>query len=494
MHRTFSSSSVSLLAFAAALLAGCAVGPDYTSPAAPDVAAYDSMPVPDKTVDGVQKMQPGQDIPAQWWALFHSDNLNGLVTLAIKDNPDLASAEASLRVAQDNLAAGSTSLFPTVSGSFSSQRAKTAGVSSTGSAIYTLHNASVDVSYNLDVWGGTRRTIEQLQAQADLARFEKEAAYLTLTSNVVTAAIQEASLREQITATREIIADQEKTLNILKARFEAGAVAKSAVLEQEATVASAKTNLPPLEHQLVVTQHSLQALVGQMPTVAPKGKFELADLTLPQEVPLSLPSKLVAQRPDVREAEENLHAASAAIGIAEAARLPNIVLSADIGSMANVFDKLLSPGGGFWGFGASATQTLFDAGALSDKEDAARDAYTGAAAQYRKTVLAAFQNVADTLHALQSDAESLNAKRDSEKAASDSLALIQTQFKAGAISIAELLNAEQIQQQAKAAYVQAKAQRFADTAALFAALGGGWWNRDVENTGVVPSNLQKGAL
>jgi len=471
---------------AAALLAGCAVGPDFTPPAAPDVSAYDSGPVSGATADGAQTLEPGQNIPSAWWELFHSEGLNRLITQAIKDNPDLASAEASLRVAQDNLAAGDAALYPVASGSFSSTRARTSKASMDGlspSITYTLHDASVGVSYNPDVWGGVRRNIEKLQAEADLARFQKEAAYLALTSNVATLAIAEASLREQISAAQDIIEAQEKILEIFKLRFNSGAAAKSAVLAQQATLASAKAALPPLRHQLAVTRHALSALVGQMPSSEPGAQFNLADMELPQQVPLSLPSKLVEQRPDIRAAEENLHAASAAIGIAEAARLPDISLSADIGSMANVFTKLFTPGGGFWSLGASASETFFDAGALADKEQAARDAFDAASAQYRKTVLAAFQDVADTLHALESDAESLNARRDAEKAASESLALTQAQFKAGAVGTAELLIAEQSEQQAKAAFVQAKAQRYADTAALFAALGGGWWNRDNSSKG-----------
>jgi NodT family efflux transporter outer membrane factor (OMF) lipoprotein len=497
MRRVFSSLG-SLLVPAVLLLAGCAVGPDFAAPAAPDIAAYDVTPPPPLTADGAQELQPGEQIPAEWWTLFHSDSLNRLITQAIAGNPDLASAEASLRVAQDNLAAGDAALFPVVSASFSSQRQKTSAAANDGlfpGYTYTLHNASVGVSYGLDVFGGTRRAIEGLQAQADAARFEKEAVYLTLTANVVTAAITEASLRDQIEAAQTVIEDQEKTLQILQARFTSGAVARSAVSQQQATLASAKTALPPLEHQLAVTRHLQSALIGKLPAGEFEAKFTLADLTLPAQIPLSLPSKLVEQRPDIREAEENLHAASAAIGVAEAARLPEITLSADIGSMANVLSKLFSPGNGFWDFGGAAAETIFDAGALADKEDAARDTYDQAAAQYRKTVIAAFQDVADTLHALQADAQSLNARTDAEKAAADSLSLIQTQFTAGAVSMAELLNAEQLEQQAKSALVQAKAQRYADTAALFAALGGGWWNRDatsIADNNSPPSHLEKG--
>ncbi|MDD4616666.1 MAG: efflux transporter outer membrane subunit [Alphaproteobacteria bacterium] len=478
MRRAFSSKKACL--FTALVLAGCAVGPDFTPPAAPEASAYDSDPVPPKTADGAQQFIPAQDIPAEWWKLFHSQSLNRLIEQAVKDNPDLAAANAALKVAQDNLGAGEAAFVPKLTGSFASTRAKASTVASNGASpsyYYTLHNASVGVSYNPDVWGGTRRSVENLQAQADAAKFQKEAAYLALTSNVVTLAITEASLRDQIAATQEIIKAQEKVLNIFKLRFEAGAVAKSSVLAQQTSLASVKATLPALQHRLAVTRHALSALAGKLPEKQAAAPFRLTDLKLPEKLPLSLPSKLVEQRPDVRAAQENLHAASAAIGMAVSARLPSVLLTGDIGSMANVFDKLFSPGGGFWTLGASVAGTIFDAGALADKEQAARDAFEVAEAQYRKTVLAAFQDVADTLHALQSDAEGLNAKRDAEKAAAESLELTKQQFSAGATGSAELFLAQQAHQQAKVAYVQAQAQRYADTAALFAALGGGWWNR-----------------
>jgi len=410
MRRLSYLSPVSFAALLAALLPGCAAGPDFSAPAAPDVSVYDFNKSPEITSDGRQDLLMGKDIPAQWWELFHSKNLNKLIEEAIKDNPDLASAEASLRVAQDNLSAGGAAFFPTVSGAFSSTRAQTSKVTNNGvQSIYTLHNASVGVSYNVDVWGGTRRTVEKLEAQVEATRFQREAAYLTLTSNVVTLAVSEASLREQIAAAEKIIEAQEKILNIFNLRFASGAVAKSAVLAQESVLASSKAALPPLHHQLVVTRHALLALMGKMPSEAFVEEFKLSEMCLPDGIPLSLPAKLVEQRPDVRVALENLHAASAGIGIAEAARLPNIMLSADIGSVASVLHKLFTPGGGFWDLGASASQTLFDAGALADREQAARDAFDVAAAQYRKTVVAAFQDVADTLHALHADSDGLVA-------------------------------------------------------------------------------------
>jgi NodT family efflux transporter outer membrane factor (OMF) lipoprotein len=490
MRRAYYISNASSLALVALLLAGCAVGPDFASPGGPNVSAYDSKPIPEKTADGAQNIDHGGDIPAEWWALFHSDNLNKLIEQAIRDNPDLASAEATLKVAEDNLSAGGAAFFPVVGGSFNSERQQTSKAANGTQSVYTLHTASVAVSYNLDLWGGTRREVEALEAQAGAARFQKEAAYLSLTSNAVTLAISEANLRAQIAAAKEIIAAQEKTMEVVNLRFTSGAVAKNAVAAQQSALAAARANLQPLEHQLAVTRHALSALIGQTPSNEFGAEFNLSDITLPARIPLSLPSKLVAQRPDIRAAEENLHAASAAIGVAVAARLPNITLSADVGTMANTFKKLLTPGFGLWSVGATAAQTLFDAGALASKEKSARDAYDAAAAQYRKTVLAAFQNVADTLHALQSDALSLNAKRDAEKAASDNLAVAQSQFAAGAVGIAELLAAKQSAAQAKAAATQALAQRYADTAALFAALGGGWWNRGMK-TAAEETNIVK---
>jgi NodT family efflux transporter outer membrane factor (OMF) lipoprotein len=442
-------------------------------------------------VDGAQHLQQGQDIPAQWWGLFQSDGLNQLITQAIAENPDLASADATLRVAEDNLSAGNADLFPTVNASFASQRQKTSSAANDGlfpGFIYTLHNASVGVSYGLDLFGGTRRAIENLQAQTNAAQFQREAAYLTLTGNVVTAAIQEASLREQIVAIKTIVADQEKILKLLNVRFDAGAIAKTSVTEQRASVANARAILPPLDHQLAVERHFLSALLGQMPQQVPGATFTLTNLKLPQQVPLSVPSRLVEQRPDIRMAEENLHAASAQVGVAIANRLPQITLSADVGSMANRLSGLFATGGGFWSFGGSVAETIFDAGALADKEQAARDSYTAAAAQYRKTVLAAFENVADTLHALQSDADALNAKTEAEQAAAESLSLAKSQLEAGAISPVELLTVEETEQQTLQALVQAKAQRYADTAALFTALGGGWWNRDSSGL-IIDSNV-----
>ncbi|MDE1900632.1 MAG: efflux transporter outer membrane subunit [Alphaproteobacteria bacterium] len=476
----------------AALLAGCAVGPDFTPPPAPDAPTYGAQTPPCVTADGAQILQPGADIPAAWWDLFRSPALTRLVTQAVKNNPDLQAADAALRVAQDDLSAGDGALFPTVSASYAGQREKTSGAANNNlfpGFIYSLHNASVSVSYGVDIFGGTRRAIEELQAQTDYAQFEQRAAWLSLTGNVVTTAIDEASLRDQIAATTASIADQEKVLNLLQKRFAAGAVAQSAVAQQQATLAASQAALPPLQHQLAVARHALATLAGRLPSQGAGESFTLADLHLPRQIPLSLPSQLVAQRPDIRAAQENLHAASAAIGVAVAARLPDVTLTADIGTMATQFGKLFTPGSGLWDWGGSVSETIFDAGTLADKEQGARDAYIEAAAQYRKTVLAAYQDVADTLHALQSDAELLKDRAAAERAAATSLTLAKVQFTAGAIAASDLMTAEATENTARADLVAAQAQRYADTAALFVALGGGWWHDAAHAaTGTIASN------
>jgi len=483
--------TISLTAFTTALLAGCEVGPDFQSPPAPFVGNYEATPLPSSTESSddpsgaPQKFLIAKDISATWWEIFHSAPLNELIQNALKVNPDIAAAQAALRVAQENTRASEGALFPQLSGDFSSVRQKTSSASNNNlapSSIYTLHTASLNVSYGLDLFGGTRRQIEELSAQEDYQRFELEATYLTLTSNIVTTAIQEASLRGQINATNKIADEQTHQLELVKQQFELGGVAKSAVLLQQAALQQTKATLPELKRQLAVLRHQLSVLGGQFPNKEPGASFDLSSLHLPQDLPVSLPSKLVAQRPDVQEAEANLHVASAAIGVAEANRLPQIALNADIGSVATKLQKLFTPGGGLWAFGASGTETLFDAGTLEHEEDAAKAAYDVATAQYRKTVLTAFQNVADALHALQSDAETLKAQVEYEKASADSLQLAQAQFEAGATNYLTLLIAEETEQQAKIALVKAEAQRYSDTAALFQALGGGWWNRHQDIT------------
>lgn len=460
------------------ILSACAVGPDFKSPEAPQNASYDQETL---TPHSETNLQFGQDIPAQWWTLFHSQALDKLIEQALQENPDIQAAEASLRSAAEDTAAAGGALFPTVTANYSSEREKTAGASSGGfapSIIYTLHNASVNVSYGVDLFGGTRRTIEKYAANEDYSRYQLQAAYLSLTSNLVTAVIQEASLRSQIEITQKIISDEEKRLDLTHQQLAAGGVPKSTVLSQEQSLASVRATLPGLEAQLTTIRHELSALSGHFPNQPVQNIFNLTSLKLPKELPISLPSKFVRQRPDILAAEANLHAATAEIGVREAARLPDITLSADIGSVANKFNQLFTPGGGIWGLGANVGETIFDAGTLAHEQGSAEAQYDVAVAQYKKTVLSAFQDVADTLHALQADTLTLKERVTTQRTAQENLILAHQRFDAGAISLLDLLSTDETEQQAHLSEVQTEAQRYADTAALFQALGGGWWNSD----------------
>jgi NodT family efflux transporter outer membrane factor (OMF) lipoprotein len=478
-----------LLAIGVALT-GCAVGPDFERPAAPDVDGYTPAPLSAKTASaGVtggepQRFVQDMDIPGQWWTLFHSEALNALIERALKNNPTLPATEAALRQAWENVYAAQGAFFPTAVVSFSPSRNKTAtGVTftsaSSGKPWFTLYTGQVVVAYAPDVFGGTRREVESLGATAEFQRFQLEAAYLTLTSNVVAAAVQEASLRGQIAATEEIIKIETQALDILRKQLELGQVAGGDVAAVEATLAQAQTTLPPLQKQLAVQRDLLTALIGRFPSQQPAENFEFASLQLPLDLPVSLPSKLVAQRPDVRSAEAQMHATSALIGVAVAAQLPQFTLTANAGTTSNLISQFITtPGTAFWTVAGNVAQTIFDAGTLLHKKRAADAAFDQAAAMYRSTVIAALQNVADALHAVQSDAETLKAAVAAERAAFKSLEIARRQLQLGAISYLGLLTAENTYDTALLALVQAQAARYADTAALFQALGGGWWNRE----------------
>lgn len=471
---------------AALLLASCAVGPDFKKPAAPAGAGY----TPEKLADtaateiaggAAQHFAIGQDIPGEWWTLFHSPALNALVTEALAHNPTLTAAQASLREARENTLATEGAFFPSVNAGFTHQRTKfnaaAFGRPGGGAGFFTLNTAEVSVGYAPDVFGGTRRQVEASEAAESYERFQLEAAYLTLTSNVVAAAVQEASLRAQIAATQDIIKAEGDSLDLLNRQFTLGAVARSAVLQQAATLAQEKATLPPLQKQLAQQRDRIAALIGRFPNQPPEQTFELAALTLPQDVPVSLPSRLVEQRPDVRAAEATLHQASADIGVATANMLPQFNLTGDIGSQATTIGSLFASGTGIWSIAAGVTQPLFRGGTLLHEKRAAEAAFDVAAAQYRGTVLSAFQNVADTLRALQSDADALQASNTAERSAAESLSLAREQYRFGAVSYLTLLTAETTYEQTRIALVQAQAARYADTAALLQALGGGWWHR-----------------
>lgn len=466
-------------------LASCTVGPNFFAPKAPAGAGY----TPGKTVEptvatdvaggAAQRFVADKDIPGQWWTLFHSAPLDQLITEALKSNPTLDAAKATLRQAQENVAAQKGILFPSLTGNLSTTRQKISGAAQNNSrfsSIFNFSSGSLNISYALDLFGGARRELESVEAQARYQRFQLEAAYLTLTSNVVGAAVQEASLRAQIAATQDIIRAEREQLTVLRRQLNLGGTSRAAVLAQEATLSATEATLPNLDKQLAQQRILLTALAGRFPSQEVTQTFDLSKLHLPQVLPLSLPSQLVEQRPDIQAAQAQLHSASAQVGVATAAMLPQISLSASYGNSVTDIGKLLD-GPGIWSLGADLVQPIFKGGELLHKKRAAVAAYQAAAAQYRSVVIAAFQNVADTLRALQSDAVALAAQVTAERSARDNLAIARIQYRDGAINYATLLNAETTYQLAHINRVTAQATRFADTAALFQALGGGWWNR-----------------
>ena len=477
-------------ALAAAVASACAVGPNFHRPAPPQDADYGSAPAQGTTAaapgtgGNPQQLIAGMDIPGQWWELFESPKLNALIEQALKGNPNIDAAHAALRQAHDLYKAHRASLFsPTVQGSFSATRAKNpvetlANPTSLPqeNPYYNLFTAQLDLSYMPDVFGGSRRALEASRAQVEATRFELIATYVTLSSNVVNIAVQEASLRGQIAATERLLALQHQLTDTVQHQQSIGTASTADLLQQQATEAQTAATLPPLQKQLGQTRDALTALLGRLPAGEPVETFRLEELTLPKDLPVSLPSKVIEQRPDVRQAEETLHAASAQVGVALADMLPQFAITANTGSAALEIGKLFGPYTGFWTLGASLTQTLFDAGALIYRHRAAEDALDQAAALYRATVILACQNVADTLRALQANADALKANAEAARAAKASFELVRQQYLNGSVSLVALLNTEQTYRQAEIALAQAQASRYSDTAGLFQALGGGWWN------------------
>ncbi len=481
--------TVGLVAGTTWLLCACAVGPDFKSPATPQVSGYLRQPVPSQTggdsaIAGgdVQRLVAGMDIPAQWWTLFHSAPLDKLVQEALAHNPNLQAAQATLRQAQEEVSAQRGAYLPQAAAndSFSRQQNATGTLSPTltsGQSLFNLHTAQVSVSYVFDVFGLNRRQVESLQALADSQRYQTEATYLTLAGNVVAAAIQEASLRAQISATTDIVRAERESLRILNHQYELGAVAMTDVLAQQAALSATEATLPALQKQLAQQRHLLAALTGHFPDDEPEEQFELTDLTLPRDVPLSVPAALVRQRPDVLSAEAQMHSASANVGVAVANLLPQISLTGSAGGASTAMGQLFASGNTFWTAETSLSQTLFAGGTLVHRKRAAVAALDAAGAQYRAAVLAAFQNVADALTALQFDADAVTTSAAAERAAAASLAAARHNVELGLLGYVSVLNAEQAHQQAVLSLAQARANRCTDTAALLQALGGGWWNR-----------------
>ena len=487
-HRAIDAATAALLA--AVACAGCAVGPDFKRPAAPHVERYTVRPLPQQTEAAVgpagaaQVFTAGERLPDKWWTLYGSPSLDAMVEQALRANPNVQSGRAALRKAHENVLAAWGVLAPSVDASADGTRQRISGAQFGPSglpSIFNLYNASVSVSYGLDFFGGARRELESLRAQRDYQRFVLQATYLTLSANVVTAAIAEASVRAQLQATEALVAASAKRLDMIRKQQQLGGASQADVLAQQAQLAQDRANLPVLRRELDQQRSLLATLLGQLPSDQPEVAFHLADLQLPATIPISVPSDLVAQRPDVRQQEELLHQASAEVGVATSNMLPKLTLNGSYGGSTQNWDELLKASSRVWSLSASVTQPVFHGGQLFHRRRAAVAAYDQAAAQYRDTVLNAFRNVADALRALTADAETLSAVHDSHAAAAASLAITDRQYAVGAVSYLTLLTAQRTEQQTRVSLIQAQAARLADTAALFQALGGGWSDQDVRS-------------
>jgi NodT family efflux transporter outer membrane factor (OMF) lipoprotein len=477
-------SAATLLGFA--LLAGCSAGPDFHAPAAPESLRFTEAALPDRTIaaatpgGSAQSFVPDRDIPGAWWEVFRSPEITALVTQALQANPDVAAAQATLREAKETARAEQGALFPTLTGSVGVQKDRESlagfGVPG-GSTTYSLDTGTLNVSYTLDAFGGIRRQIEELHAQAEYQRFELEATDLTLAANVVTAAITEASLQAQIDTTRDIIRTDTDALNMTRQRFTLGGVSEVDVLQQQSLLDAQVATLPGLRKQLQQTRNQLSVYLGLHPDLYSAPTLDLDRLALPVELPVSLPSKLVEQRPDIRAYGALLHSATAAVGVATANMLPQISLTGSYGREGNNLANVFTPAGIVWTIASSLTQPIFEGGTLSARRRAAQAALDVAAAQYSSTVNTAFQNVANALVAIERDAETLQAALEAQKTAAASLAVARSQYAAGAGTYLNVLTAEQSDFSARLSLITARAARFTDTVALFQALGGGWWNR-----------------
>ena len=444
-----------------------------------------------------------RDIPFEWWQLFKSPALNALVERAFKANPTIAAAQAALVQAQELVYAQRGYFFPALGANYDFERQKIAGnltldnvpgvegdghndlppvqnlnsTPHTRPFFYDLHTAQLTVGFVPDVFGANWRQVESLAAQTDAQRFALEATYITLASNVVAAAIQEASVRAQIEATQQIIAADTKSLQILRDQLRLGFAKRIDVEAQATALAQAEATLPPLQKQFEQTRDLIRALVGNLPNQEVPETFDLDALQLPPELPLSLPARIIEQRPDVRAAEAQLHAANAQVGVAVAAMLPQLSITGVDGGNADEFAWMFRNGGPFWSLVGNVTQPIFEGGTLLHRKRGADDALKQAAAEYQSSVLTAYQNVADALHASLSDADALAANVRAENAARVTYDLTRRQMEVGYVNYLILLDAETTFQQALILRVQAQATRFGDTVALLQALGGGWWNR-----------------
>jgi NodT family efflux transporter outer membrane factor (OMF) lipoprotein len=473
----------------ASALASCAVGPNFHQPNPPDASGYlhpssDTAPVQPQARD-VQNISPGTELAGEWWQLFQSSQLDEVVRTAIAASPTLVAANATLAGAREEVTVARGALLPSLNATADAQRAggtgavRAPGTGGTGGTA-NLYSIGLSTSYNLDIFGGTRRAVEQQQALADFQRNELAAAYLTLTGSVVNEVLTIASTRLQITTTEELIASDRKNLALTQRAFDVGIVPRSDVLTADTQLAADLSQLPSLHKQLDQAYDALAVLSGRAPSEWQVQPFDIDQFTPPRDIPLSLPARLVRQRPDVLAAEMQLHAASAAIGVAVAQEFPDISLSASISREALRAADLFHQFGTPWAVGGSLTQPLFKGGALRAQVRAARDAFKAEAATYQTVVLEALGQVADDLWALQYDAQILTVDRHSMDVAFEALKLQQQSYSVGTTTVLNLIVAERTYAQARLSYVNARVQQFTDSASLLTALGGGWWHDKIE--------------
>ena len=462
------------IALAAALLAACTVGPDYQRPQAPDTKAYTSEPLASLRDGSGQQLAPGQDPAADWWSGFHSAALDATMQQAVAGNRSLAAAQATLAQAREAVNASAGALYPQLGLDAGAGRQKY-GAQFSGSQVFpafTYYSVGPSVSYLLDYTGGQRRAVEQQQAQADYQAFQLQAATLSLTGNVAQQALASASARAQIAAVQELLDEDRKNLSLVQTAFAAGSVTRVDVLSAQSQLANDQTLLPPLRQQLSVARHALSILAGRAPADWAPPEFELEQLRLPQTLPLTLPSELAHRRPDILAAEAQLHAATAAVGVATSSLYPQINLTASAGQQSTSLSHMFDASSTVWGLAAGLTAPLFDGGTLRAQRRGAQDAARAALASYEQTVLQSFGQVADVLTALDHDVEQLAAQKNALDSAASSLDLTRQSYSVGNVGVLQVLDAERQYQQARLGYVRAQAQRYQDTAQLYLALGG----------------------
>lgn len=470
------------LALSLLLSSACTVGPDFSRPAAPTQQSYVRDGVTDTVAaqGQVQRFLPGAQVSPDWWRFFGSASLDALVAQAIAQNMTLQGAEASLRRSQDTLMAGYGVFYPHLDAHLGASRERSAPIQqglTTAGSIFNVMTLSGTISYTLDVFGGERRAVEGLQAQVDQQNWVTQATYLTLTANVVNTAIARAAYAAQIEATQQLIELQKQQLQSTEAQVRSGTQPYSASLSVKSLIASNEALLPALKQKISQAEHLLATLEGMTPSQAVLPDMALTGLSLPKDLPVSLPSELVRQRPDILAAQAQLHQASADIGVATAAMFPSFSLTGTYGTAGSSTGSLFAGAGRFWSVGPSVDIPVFEGGRLWYGRQAAIDAYQQASANYRQVVLEAFAQVADALKALEFDAQAVQKQAEAQATAQEALTLLQANYRSGLVTYLELLAADVQLHQVNIAYLQALAQRYQDTVGLFVALGGGWWNR-----------------